>query len=407
MLNYIWAGMILLGVIYGVCTGQMSALTGGALDSAREAVSLCITMAGVMALWMGLMEIAQESGMIAKMTKGIRPFLKFMFPRLPEDHPAGEYITTNLIANVLGLGWACTPAGLKAMEQLAELEKQRAEQRRIEQQRMQPVNRQLRPVAGQGTEKGRQGSEDRRYGAEATAASNEMCTFLILNISSLQLIPVNMIAYRSQYGSANPAVIIAPALVATLFSTIIAIIYCKWKVRIMMNTLTHMSDIMIPMVIFWIVGYGMVSGVKVYETFLKGAKEGLRIVVEILPTLVGLMMAVGILRTSGFFDLLGHLIGPATQAVGLPAQLIPLLIVKMFSSSAATGLVLDIFKTCGPDSYAGMLTSILMSCTETIFYTMSVYFPAAKVTKTRYTLPGALLATLAGTVASIFLAGKM
>ena len=210
MLNYIWAGMILLGVIYGVCTGQMSALTGGALDSAREAVSLCITMAGVMALGMGLMEIAQESGMIAKMTKGIRPFLKFMFPRLPEDHPAGEYITTNLIANVLGLGWACTPAGLKAMEQLAELEKQRA---------------------GQGTEKGRQGSEDRRYGAEATAASNEMCTFLILNISSLQLIPVNMIAYRSQYGSANPAVIIAPALVATLFSTIIAIIYCKWKDR--------------------------------------------------------------------------------------------------------------------------------------------------------------------------------
>ena len=210
MLNYIWAGMILLGVIYGVCTGQMSALTGGALDSAREAVSLCITMAGVMALWMGLMEIAQESGMIAKMTKGIRPFLKFMFPRLPEDHPAGEYITTNLIANVLGLGWACTPAGLKAMEQLAELEKQRA---------------------GQGTEKGRQGAEDRRYGAEATAASNEMCTFLILNISSLQLIPVNMIAYRSQYGSANPAVIIVPALVATLFSTIIAIIYCKWKDR--------------------------------------------------------------------------------------------------------------------------------------------------------------------------------
>ena len=210
MLNYIWAGMILLGVIYGVCTGQMSALTGGALDSAREDVSLCITMAGVMALWMGLMEIARESGMIAKMTKGIRPFLKFMFPRLPEDHPAGEYITTNLIANVLGLGWACTPAGLKAMEQLAELEKQRA---------------------GQGTEKGRQGSEDRRYGAEATAASNEMCTFLILNISSLQLIPVNMIAYRSQYGSANPAVIIAPALVATLFSTIIAIIYCKWKDR--------------------------------------------------------------------------------------------------------------------------------------------------------------------------------
>ena len=207
MLNYIWAGMILLGVIYGVCSGHMDALTGGAIDSAREAVSLCITMAGVMALWMGLMEIAQESGMITKMTKGIRPFLKLMFPRLPENHPAGEYIATNLIANVMGLGWACTPAGLKAMEQLAELEKQRA----------QAANGQLRGKTG--------------HEPGITAASNEMCTFLILNISSLQLIPVNMIAYRSQYGSANPAVIIAPALVATLFSTIIAILYCKWKDR--------------------------------------------------------------------------------------------------------------------------------------------------------------------------------
>lgn len=219
MLNYIWAGMILLGVIYGVCSGHMDALTGGAIDSAREAVSLCITMTGVMALWMGLMEIAQESGMITKMTKGIRPFLRFMFPTLPEDHPAGEYIATNLIANVLGLGWACTPAGLKAMEQLAELEKQREKQRTP-----QPVNRSSLAKAGRE-------QEIQRRSSGSTAASNEMCTFLILNISSLQLIPVNMIAYRSQYGSANPAVIIAPALAATLFSTVIAVIYCKWKDR--------------------------------------------------------------------------------------------------------------------------------------------------------------------------------
>ena len=126
MLNMIWAGMILLGIVYGVCTGQMSALTDGALDSAREAVNLCITMTGVMALWMGLMEIAQESGMITRMTKGIRPFLHFLFPRLPDGHPAQGYIATNLIANMLGLGWACTPAGLKAMEALADLEIGRA-----------------------------------------------------------------------------------------------------------------------------------------------------------------------------------------------------------------------------------------------------------------------------------------
>ena len=172
----------------------------------------------------------------------------------------------------------------------------------------------------------------------------------------------------------------------------------------MINVLTHMSDIMIPMVIFWIVGYGMVSGVKVYETFLKGAKEGLRIVVEILPTLVGLMMAVGILRTSGFFELLGKLIGPVTQAVGLPTQLIPLLIVKMFSSSAATGLLLDIFKQFGTDSRLGMIASISLSCTETIFYTMSVYFMTAGIKKSRYTLAGALIATFAGLAASVLLA---
>lgn len=174
-----------------------------------------------------------------------------------------------------------------------------------------------------------------------------------------------------------------------------------------MRVLAHLSDIIIPLLIFFVVGYGLVSGIKVYETFLKGAKDGLRVVVDILPTLIGLMMAVGILRTSGFFELLGKVLQPITDVLKIPSQIIPLLIVKMFSSSAATGLVLDIFKNMGPDSYVGMITSILMSCTETIFYTMSVYFLAAKVTKTRYTLTGALVATLAGTVMSILLAGGM
>ena len=133
-----------------------------------------------------------------------------------------------------------------------------------------------------------------------------------------------------------------------------------------MNVLAHLSDIVIPILIFFIVGYGFVSKVKVYETFLKGAKDGLKIVVDIVPTLIGLLVAVGMLRASGFFDMLGTLLGPVTTAVGLPAQLMPLLVVKLFSSSAATGLVLDIFRSSGPDSYAGMLTSILMSCTDTM-----------------------------------------
>lgn len=205
MLNYIWAFMIMVGVIYAACTGRMTEVTNGALESAGEAISLCITMAGVVALWMGLMEIAKEAGLIARMTDGISPFLNFMFPKIPKEHSAREYIATNLIANILGLGWACTPAGLKAMEALAQLEEERG-------------NPEYSLRAGQ---------EQKR--TVIRSASNEMCTFLILNISSLQLIPVNMIAYRSQYGSANPTAIIAPAIFATLCSTLIAVVYCKIK----------------------------------------------------------------------------------------------------------------------------------------------------------------------------------
>ncbi len=206
MLNYIWALMILIGVVYGAITGKMADVTNAALDSAGDAVSLCITMIGVMALWVGLMEIAQKSGLIAKMTRGIQPFITFLFPRIPQGHIAREYIATNLIANILGLGWACTPAGLKAMEALADLERERGNEEYLEKDRMNPAR------------------ADRK---RQVSASDEMCTFLILNISSLQLIPVNMIAYRSQYGSVNPAGIIAPAIAATLLSTVVAIVYCK------------------------------------------------------------------------------------------------------------------------------------------------------------------------------------
>ena len=197
MLNYIWAAMIILGVIFGAVTGNMKEVTEAALDSAGEAVSLCITMAGVMALWVGLMEVAEKSGLLLKLTRGLSPFISFMFPRIPKGHRARDYISTNVIANILGLGWACTPAGLKAMEELAKLEEERGN-----------------PAYG--------GS-----GGKERAASNEMCTFLILNISSLQLIPVNMIAYRQQYGSVNPAGIIAPAIVATIFSTLFGVVFCK------------------------------------------------------------------------------------------------------------------------------------------------------------------------------------
>ena len=195
MLNDLWAAMLLLGLVYGTLQGRLPELTEAVLTSAGEAVNLCVTMAGIMALWVGVMEIAQKSGIIGRVSRVIGPFLDFMFPRLPREHPAREYITTNVIANIFGLGWAATPAGLKAMEALSDLEEERR----------------------------KTGQQARKKGT----ASNEMCTFLVLNIASLQLIPVNIIAYRSQYGSVNPAAILAPSLVATLISAVVAVVFCK------------------------------------------------------------------------------------------------------------------------------------------------------------------------------------
>ena len=208
MLNYLWAFMMIIGILWGAVNGTMDQVTQGALNSAKEAVELCVTMLGVMSLWTGILEIGQSAGLMGQIARKTRPVLRFLFPGLPKDHPASLAIATNMIANMLGLGWAATPAGLKAMESLEELEEER---RKAETEKKVYKSRKGRP----------------RPAAPKGTASNEMCTFLILNISSLQLIPVNMIAYRSQYGSVNPAAIVGPAIVATAVSTLTAMIYCK------------------------------------------------------------------------------------------------------------------------------------------------------------------------------------
>lgn len=192
MLNYLWAFMMIIGIVYGALSGNMEAVSNGALNSAAEAVNLCIKMLGIIAMWTGIMHIGEKSGLVLAIADKLSVFISFLFPRLPKEHPARKHIATNMIANILGLGWAATPAGLKAMEEL----------RRFDEE------------SGGGYVKKR-------------IASNEMCVFLILNISSLQLIPVNMIAYRSQYGSAGPASIIAPALIATFISTVVSVVFCR------------------------------------------------------------------------------------------------------------------------------------------------------------------------------------
>lgn len=184
MLNYLWAGMIIIGVVFGIFTGKTSEVSEAFLSSSKEAISLCITMAGVVAMWSGVMEIAKESGLTNALSRKMKPLIALLFPNIPKDDIANEYIATNMMANILGLGWAATPSGLLAMKEL------------------------------------------QRLNGGKEIASNEMCTFLVINISSLQLIPINIIAYRMQYGSVNPTGIVAPAIVATLVSTLVAIIFC-------------------------------------------------------------------------------------------------------------------------------------------------------------------------------------
>ena len=185
MLNYLWGFMILAGLGAGIVTGQVEAVSNASIDSAGEAVNMAVTMLGIMSMWTGLIEVARQAGLLDRMTRGLRPVLSFLFPRIPQEHRVNEYLTANILANILGLGWAATPAGLSAMKELRKLE------------------------------------------ADTGQATDAMCDFLILNISSLQLIPVSIIAYRSQYGSVAPASIIGPAILATCVSTGAAVVFIK------------------------------------------------------------------------------------------------------------------------------------------------------------------------------------
>lgn len=183
MLNYLWGIMIVIGITVGILRGNIAEVSNATLNSSKEAVSLCVTMLGIMAMWTGLMQVAKKCGLVASFTKALRPVLRYLFPDIPKDHIVNEYIASNMIANVLGLGWAATPMGLMAMKELKKLNH------------------------------------------NSSVASCDMCTFLIINISSLQLIPVNIIAYRSQYGSANPAEILGAGIIATIFSTIVGVTF--------------------------------------------------------------------------------------------------------------------------------------------------------------------------------------
>lgn len=189
MLNYIWGTLIIISIIVGAFTGNISNVTIAAIESSKEAITLALTMLGILAMWSGLMRVAETGGIIESLTKKMSPILNFLFPEIPKNHESRKYIATNIVANVLGLGWAATPPGLKAMQSLQEIN------------------------------------------PDKNQASVSMCTFLIINISSVQLISINMIAYRLQYGSLNPTEVIGPSLIATIMSTVVGIVYAKFMAK--------------------------------------------------------------------------------------------------------------------------------------------------------------------------------
>lgn len=367
MLNVIWGFFLIGGILTGAFLGRMDLVTNAVIDGGRNAVELAFTMAGVVAVWSGILKIAEKGGMIDALAEKMEPFLDFLFPEVPRGHAARRYISANFAANFLGLGWAATPAGLLAMEELAKLN------------------------------------------GKTGRASNAMCMFLVVNMSSLQLVTVNILAYRAEYGSAAPAEIMGGR-------------HCRnpWhhscgypagedtgREGKTLRFLMVLSDFIIPVTVLFIVVFGSLKRVNLYETFLEGAKEGLHTVVNILPTLLGLMVAVEVLRAGGLLELLTKLLAPLEYLVGFPAELAPLTLVRLVSSSAAVGLLTEIFAAYGPDSFLGRSASVMMYCTETVFYTMSLYFLSVGITKTRHTLFCALAANFTGVALSLFLVGQL
>jgi spore maturation protein SpmA len=380
----------------------MHVLTDHLLHSASDAVTLAIGLVGVLALFMGLMKIIEETGLLNVIAKLLYPFLKWLFPEIPANHPAFGAMVMNLSANMIGLGNAATPFGLKAMQ---ELEK-------------------LNPHPG--------------------VATNAMVLFLAINTSSLTLLPTKIIALRASAGSVDPAGIIATTLVATLCSTFVAIVAAKLLQKLMtppkptidISMNQHIHEIiehfpawvsalamlflllLIPITLMWgkeyspwiiptlivaILGYGIRKKVDIYSSFTEGAKAGFEIALKIIPFLVAILVAIGMFRASGALDAVTRTVSPITDAIGIPQEALPMVFMRPLSGSGSLGVLSDVLNNpaIGPDSYTGYLVSTMMGSTETTFYILAVYFGAVQIRRIRHALAAGLIADLTGMFASV------
>ena len=430
-MNLVFLGIVCVAFVVGGATGSMGEVSQAAFSSAKASVDLAIGLIGYMALFLGLLKVGEKGGLLRLLARAIRPLMVRLFPDVPPDHPAMGAMILNIAANMSGLGNAATPLGIKAMHELNKLN--------------------TRPGV----------------------ATNAMVLFLAINTSGVALLPSGVVSVRAALDSQDPWGIVAPSLVATLFSTVVGISMAKFLCRLkffappdavegvevaevkepevdaadaaaaagsdqvtwgvyvlgaflltavallagptigaailgsqhpdaqgLRDFQSTVADWIIPVMIVGLLGFGQAKGVKVYEAFVEGAKEGFEIAVRIIPYLVAILVAVGMFRASGAMDFVTGNVGVLTALIGLPGEALPMALVRPLSGSGAFGIMAEIMEANGPDSYTGYVVSVLNGSTETTFYVLAVYFGSVGVSRVRHAVAAGLSADIAGVIAT-------
>lgn len=401
MLNALWAGMILVACAVAlfkvIVSGQgelLVPLTQSLFESAKTGFEISLGLAGVMTLWLGLMRVAEAGGFLALITRGLAPLFKRLMPEVPAAHPAQGAVVMNLSANVLGLDNAATPLGLKAMREL---------------QTLNPT---------------------------PATATNAMILFLVLNASSVTLLPLTVFTFRAQMGAADPTDVFVPILIATYCSTLVGLLAVAFAQRINLlhpivlaylaaatalvggmaayfgqlapaelqrQSAIFSNALLLGLIVAFLLG-ALWRRVKVYEVFIEGAKEGFQVAVQIIPYLIGMLLAIGLLRASGALEGLLEGIRYLVHGAGWDdrfVEALPTALVKPFSGSGARAMMVETMRVYGADSFAGRLSAVIQGSTETTFYVLAVYFGSVGITRSRHAISCALLAELAGVVAAI------
>ncbi len=440
MLNYIWLTLVLLAVAIGGWNDRLKDVTDGAFDGAKTAVTIALGLIGIMAMWLGVMRLAEKAGLIQRIARALRPIMRRLFPDVPPEHPAMGSMLMNMAANMLGLGNAATPLGLRAMRDLESLN------------------------------------------SRPGMASNAMCTFLALNTSSVQLIPTTAIAILATAGSSRPTAIVGTALLATLCAATAALVSVKlleklplfrvpapeqtdrvsaqvddsphagaeevlapaptarpplWASALLflliafflflfarkvfpallglplpagmadqgvfVRSVNALSILAIPFLLSFFPLYGLSRGLKVYDEFVEGAKEGFQVILRIIPFLVTMLVAINMFKGAGGIDLLTRALAPVLGPLQFPPDLLPLALMRPLSGGATLALLTDVVHRLGPDNIISFMAATIYGSTETTFYVAAVYFGSVGVKQTRHAIPAGLIGDLVGVVASVII----